>query len=290
MSDPDDLLAQLGELEREYDDEFPHAWEDVVRGKRTAAEVIALREGVDDPEELAALAEVLVPLDAGTRDAWVERLAATLQTSATHASETESAPESAPAPESEPVTTAEPHATVIDLDARRRARITWMTAAGSLLAAAALVVWLSAPGDGPRPPGASALPSFSLTVRNETVHEIRSNPAAPGAIDRYTASSRIHWVVRPERSVEPPLGLRVLAVAEAGEPRRLIDPAGAVKVSARGVLELEGTLGELLPLSLGRWSLRMVVADPAALPADLAALDGGGPWTVSEPYEIELIP
>jgi hypothetical protein len=35
--------------------------------------------------------------------------------------------------------------------------------------------------------------------------------------------------------------------------------------------------------------LRLLVAEPDALPADPAAFDAGGAWAVSE-YEIEVIP
>lgn len=288
MSDSDDLLEQLGALERQYDDAFPHEWEDVVRGDRTAAEVRAARAGIDDPDELEALAQVIRPLDAATRDAWVERLATSLR-APSHASPSHASPSAAADAEDLP---AAEHGDPVSLDARRRARITWMTAAAGLLAAAALALWLR-PHDGARPRGATMLPSFALTVRNETVHEIRSDLAPHDAVDRYQASSHILWVIRPERSVAPPLGLRVLA--EPTEPsaaptaRRLIDP-GDVQVSPQGVIELQGTIDDTLALPLGRWSLHLVVADPAVLPADLEAYDHGGPWTVSEPYVIDVIP
>ena len=75
----DDLLGELGALEREYDDAFPHAWEDVVRGTRSAEEVAAERLAAgDDPDEVAALAEQLAPpCEAqrnAEREAWIDRL------------------------------------------------------------------------------------------------------------------------------------------------------------------------------------------------------------------------
>jgi hypothetical protein len=294
MSEPDELLERLGGLEREYDDAFPHVWEDVVRGDRTAAEARAEREGIDDPRELRALAEVLRPLGAEEREAWVERLAAGL-----------GAPEERPSPasSSEP---AGPVA-VVSLQSRARprprARMVWLGGAGASLAAAALVLWVLRPRDeapGGRVadeavglPEAAALPGFELLVRNETVRENRST-SDPEAVARYQPSSSVHWVIRPERSVAPPLGLRVLAEASSPElrlpQRRLLLDPGAIEVSPRGVIELRGRLEDVLPLAVGRWSLRMVVAAPDVLPAELAAFDAGGAWVVSDAYVIDVIP
>ena len=104
MSEPDDLLERLGGLEREYDDTFPHAWEAVARGERTTADVLAERQGLDDPRELAALAESLRPITPEERAAWVDRLAG----------ET-----AAPA-------------------SRPRGRLVWLATSGAVLAAAGL--------------------------------------------------------------------------------------------------------------------------------------------------------
>ena len=265
MSEPEDLLEQLGELEREHDDAFPHVWEDVVRGDRTTAEALTERQGIDDPEQLRAFAEVLRPLGAEEREAWVDRLAATLD-----------APVPAPVP-------ARP---------RARGRMIWL-AAGASLAAAALVLLVLRPRDeAPVASEAASLPGFELLVRNETVRTIRST-SDPEAIARYQPSSSVDWVIRPGRSVAPPLGLRVLAEASSPEVpppqrKRLLDP-GVIEVSPRGVITLRGTLRDVLPLAAGRWSLRMIVAAPAGLPADLAALDAGGAWVMSEPYVIDVI-
>jgi len=296
MSEPDELLARLGALEREYDDAFPHGWEDVVRGDRTTAEALAEREGIDDPEELRVLAEVLRPLGAEEREAWVERLMAGLR-----------APEDQP----EPASSAESMGPVVVMNLesrpRSRARMLWLSGTGASVAAAALLLWMLRPGD--ESPGAEtddalgvevgdapgvleavALPGFGLVVRNETVRENRSTSGSE-AIARYQASSSIHWVIRPERSVEPPLRLVVLAETSSPElPSRLLIYPNAIEVSPRGVIELRGPLEDVLPLAVGRWSLTMVVARPDALPADLTQFDLGGAWVVTEPYEIEVIP
>ena len=308
MSEPNELLESLGALEREYDEAFPHVWEDVVRGGRTTAEALADREGIDDEAELRALAAVLRPLGAEEREAWVERVAVRL---------------GGPEEPSDPTSSSEPKdpATVVSLEprqrARPRARMLWLQAAGASVAAAVLVLLVLPPRDegageskavegageptaaeGPKTQevsdaaGASetaALPPFELVVRNEIVRGSRS---APEAVARYHPSSRVHWLIRPERPVAPPLGLRIVADTWSPESpplrrRRLIDP-GTIEVSPWGVIELQGELGEMLPL--GRWSLRMLVARPDALPADPLEFDAGGAWVVSEPYEIEVIP
>jgi hypothetical protein len=283
MSEPDELLERLGALEREHDAAFPHAWEDVVRGERTTAEALAEREGIDDPAELRALAEVLRPLGEQEREAWVERLATGSRT-------LEQRP--GPAPSSAP----EGSAAVVSFESRRHPRswMRWLGGTGAFAAAAALLLWVLEPRDeGPGSAELAALPDFELVVRNETVHASRSK-SDPRATARYEPSSSLHWVIRPEHSVDPPLGLRVLADALSPEipssQRRLLLDPGAIEVSPQGVIELRGRLEDALPLAAGHWSLRMLVAKPDALPADLAAYDAGGAWVVSEPYEIEVIP
>jgi len=50
-------------------------------------------------------------------------------------------------------------------------------------------------------------------------------------------------------------------------------------------------MGKALPrLTRGRWSLRMIVAEPGALPADTEAFDRGGAWRTLDEYEIEIVP
>lgn len=260
MSEPDDLLERLGGLEREYDDTFPHAWEDVARGERTTADVLAERQGLDDPRELAALAESLRPITPEERAAWVDRLAG----------ET-AAPASPP-----------------------RGRLVWLATSGAVLAAAGLAMWAWPRSDGPRASAGLALPSFSLEVRNETVHDVRDAAPDESGPDRYQPGSDLHWVIRAEGSVALPLGLRVLAEALSPEippPRRMVVNPGPIEVSEHGVIELRSTMGKALPrLKRGRWSLRMIVAEPGALPADTEAFDRGGAWRTLDEYEIEIVP
>lgn len=282
----DELLHQLGALEREYDDGFPHEWEDVVRGERSAAEVVAARrEAGDDPAEIDALAELLRPTSATEREAWVERAGAALASAGS-----EPGPgiaegggvewESSRAEASE-----REEAEVVSLGERRRGP--WVAAVVALLAAAALVLWLRPRGGAESIPGAGELPSFTLTVRNELVHEVRSGASGTEEVHQYLPQTVVRWVVSPERSVSTSVGIRILAEAEGDAPERhLIDPRATI--SDRGVIEIGGGFGEVLGLSPGRWSLRMIVGE--ALPSDVAELDAGGSWTVVEPaYEIVVV-
>lgn len=260
MSEPDDLLERLGGLEREYDDTFPHAWEAVARGERTTADVLAERQGLDDPRELAALAESLRPITPEERAAWVDRLAG----------ET-AAPASLP-----------------------RGRLVWLATSGAVLAAAGLAMWAWPRSDGPRASAGPALPSFSLEVRNETVHDVRAAAPEEAGPHRYQPGSDLHWVIRAEGSVALPLGLRVLAEElspASPPPQRMVVNPGPIEVSEHGVIALRSTMGKALPsLTRGRWSLRMIVGEPGALPADAEAFDRGGAWRTLDEYEIEIVP
>lgn len=275
MSRTEQLLSDLGALEREYDETFPHEWEDVVRGDRTAQEVMAAREGQDDPEELRALAEVLTPISDEERNAWVDRLAEAVAQPAPNAGDAED-------PAAEP----EAGAQVVSLDERRRSRA-WLAAGATVLIAAALLLWLVPRTQGPAPtePGGVTLPGFSLTVRNETVQEIRSDSTPTEGVAPYLPTSQIDWVIRPERSIAEPVEIRILA---EGASRMLITPQDA-EVSERGVVRLRGTIEDTLGLSPGRWSLRILVGAPASLPDDLEAFDRGGDWIMTDAYGLEVL-
>lgn len=277
----DDLLERLGALERDYDDAFPSEWEDVVRGTRSAEEVSAVRLAAgDDPEEVRALAQQLTPLPRDQREQWLDRLA-----------EQASSPETPATDQSG--SQAESATNVIALD-ERRSTTGWIVAAVGVLVAAALVLWLVPRDGGPTSPGqASTPPGFSLLVRNETVQEIRSadDASSPEATAQYQPTTSVHWVIRPEQSVDATLAVRVLAESEGADnsgERRLLDP-GPVSVSERGVITIRGAFGDVIDVPPGRWSLKLVVAQEA--PADLAALDAGGPWAIVEPaYVVDVIP
>lgn len=284
MNEPDPLLAQLGALEREYDDTFPHEWEDVVRGVATAEQVVAARAGKDDPEELAALAQILTPMDEAERDAWVRRLAPHLQAGRSEGEDAGGAAKDGAA-------------TLVPLRPRR-VSITGLTTALAVAAAAVLVVSLSTMSREPDPAARgsiSELPEFSLVVRNQTVHALRSASASAGGdgVDRYQPRSALHWVIQPARATTRLLGLCVLAQREPGAghdaERRVVRVEG-VRVSEHGALELRGTVHDTLELDPGRWTLRFIVAEPATLPEDPRDYDRGGAWSVTDAYALEIVP
>ncbi len=330
MTEIDDLLGKLGTLEREYDETFPHAWEDVVRGTKTAEQVRREREGIDDPEELDALAAQIQPRSDADREVWIDRLAGMLDRGDAgdgkepggddelsgdqrhrhqldqgeldharphrdgdeHEDDAGSKPNEAVAGSRHADATppSDQGSGVVSLDDRRRRRTTWVVTAVGLVAAAALMLWLVPPQQASTSttPGVE-LPSFSLHVRNETVHAIRKDPAGDRELPRYQAQSRIDWLLRPQHKVSTALVLRVVAIPQDGTDgeRRLIDP-GPTTVSAYGVIGLRGTFGETIGLGQGRWSLRFVMG--VSVPADLAALDAGGPWFTTEPHLLQVIP
>lgn len=242
----DDLLDRLGALERES--RPAAAWDEVLDGRRSAAELVQQRaaEG-DDAEELEALARASAPLDDAERKAWARRLRAAGAVSA------------APPP-------------AIDLAEQRARRSRWGLPGATVLVAVAamLALWSWAR---PTPPAGSQaqalpLPSFSLTVRNDTIDEVRGSGTSHGPA-RYRPTSRVHWMVRPAQPIAGPLELGVVIEAEDGLAC-LARPA-VTRASAEGVLEVRGTIESVLGLTPGTWRIGLVVAAAGELPT--AALD-----------------
>lgn len=245
----DDLLERLGALERE--NRPAAAWDEVLEGRRTAAEVVRQRRAQgDDAEELEALARASTPLDDAERKAWARRLRAAGAAGA-------------------PSTAASPP---IDLAQQRARRSRWSLPSATVLVAAAamLALWSWAR---PTPPvgehaQAIPLPSFSLTVRNDTIDDVRGGGTSDGPA-RYRPSSVVHWMVSPEQPITGPLELGVVIEAEDGLAC-LARPA-VTRASAEGVLEVRGTVQSVLGLTPGAWRIGFVVAAAGALPT--AALD-----------------
>jgi len=73
----DDLLRQLGALEREDEASHPSAWEGVIAGTRSADEARALSEGIDDAD-LERYAALFTPMSDGETNALVHTLQAAL--------------------------------------------------------------------------------------------------------------------------------------------------------------------------------------------------------------------
>lgn len=241
----DDLLEQLGELERAS--RPAAAWDAVLEGRRSAAEVVEQRRAAgDDAEELEALARASAPPDAAERKAWARRLQVARAAAAS------------PAPPPP-----------IDLAQQRARRSRWsLPGLAVLVAVAAVLALWSWPRQAPpvgEPAGASPLPAFSLTVRNDTIDDVRGGGTRRGPA-RYRQASLVHWMVSPEQPVAGPLELGVLVEAEGGLAC-LARPA-VTRTSDDGVFEVRGTVAGVLGLTPGTWRLRFLVAAAGELPTD----------------------
>lgn len=270
------MLEALGELERERTASIPDGLEDYVAGRRSRPEVLA-DQPKEDRERVEAMLDALGPADPGAPKAWATRLSTQLQQRAREGSDSEESASETSASDDAP----------IDLAERRRSRRTAWVVAATAVAAAVLAVLTLSPKRQPTPPSTpgdpatgSTLPTFALTVRDTSVQTIRGEPDLTKPA-RYQPTSQIHWVLSPLRPQDGPLGVRVLATDDQGE-RRLLTPATPRRLD-NGAIELEGRLSQQLELPAGRWTLRFVIGEDASLPADLAALDRGGPWVTAEP-------
>ncbi len=294
----DDLLGQLGALEREDEASRPRAWEDVIAGTRTADEARALSEGIADAD-LDRYAALFRPMDDGETEALVDTLQAALarrdgdatadpgdlleaSTSGEDAldlpppiSLAQRRPPEEASPRDEDVSAGHPAAPLPLADARRSRRA-WLTAAAGLVAfAAAFTLWLR-PVDPPGPGGANTeLSPFSLIVRNETVRFDRSAADDPtGARPRYRRDSTVHWLLSPDDALTQAdsgaLRVRAWASAEGSDaPPRSLPLGDALTISESGVVELRGDFGELFDLPPGLWTIQLAVA-VGELPEGLA--------------------
>jgi len=73
----DELLRQLGALEREDEASHPSAWEGVIAGTRSTGDARALSEGIDDAD-LDSYAALFTPMGDGETEALVDTLQAAL--------------------------------------------------------------------------------------------------------------------------------------------------------------------------------------------------------------------
>ncbi len=262
----DPLLAQLGALERSLEPTRARAWEDVVAGRRDADAVKAERGELDSPEDQARYEQLFQPLAEDETERLVDVLAGAL----------ERGPE-APEPEAReaPISLAERRAQVEELEATPRSRAGWIGGAGLLAAAAAVLLWVrpfSGAGVGDAVVD-EALPGYSLVVRNRSVMEARSADEKAEPTARYRPSSRVHWVLSPERGFAGTVAVAVLARRHGGPARLLRVDAAALERSPEGAVTLRGRLDELLPLSPGEWTLSVLVGAAGALPDAVEAAE-----------------
>ncbi len=303
----DDLLRQLGSVERENEASHPRAWEDVVAGTRTAEEARALSEGLSD-DTLDRYADLFRPMGEEETAALVDTLQAALArgedgdgAGADEGAEAESGRPSGDAPAGlfvvdggrkgeperdrkvRPARSPTPLPPASDSPSVRPSGRAWMTAVAGLVAVAAAFALYLRPADPQAPEGSdTAVSPFSLVVRNETLRFDRSaaEEGDPGAPARYRGDSRIHWLLSPDEALSSAdaRALRIRAWAspdDADEPPRAVNLDRALSISDSGVVELRGTFGDLFALPAGPWTIEIAIA-VGELPETLEQARGEG--------------
>ena len=274
----DPLLAQLGALERSLEPTRAREWEDVVAGRRDAEAVKAERGELDSPEDQALYEQLFQPLAEERTEQLVDALAGALAQGSDAPEAPISLAERRARAESSSSSTSSSSSSSSS-SSPTRSRAGWIGGVGVLAAAAAVLLWVRPfAGDGGGDAVVDeAMPGYSLVVRNRAVMEKRSAPEATAGAEqgdaRYHPSSRIHWVLTPERGVAGEVSVAVLARSDEGSARLLtIDPA-ALERSPEGAVTLRGRLDELLPLAPGRWTLSVIVGATAAMPDAVPAAE-----------------
>ncbi len=253
----EDLLARLGTLQRKRENDL-EALEAVARGTLEPEQLV--RNRVKDGEDEAAARALAAALQPDTD---VERWHAV----AADALEIRTLD---PDASTEPKTAAPP----------RRSNAVWIGAGVLLLVAALALLWF-----GRTAAPQSALPTYEVVVRNETVRPERGESAG-SSVQVYRADSRISWIVRPSTEVEGPISIALVLRGEDGTTRLVAPPLSAIETSAHGVIAVRGRFDEVVQATEGTWSIAFVVG--RELPRDLDALDDGGPWQRTAPMTVEL--
>ncbi|MBV1859662.1 MAG: hypothetical protein KUG77_14710 [Nannocystaceae bacterium] len=252
----DDLLSQLGALQRDRDAD-QEEWEAVARGDVSTATLAEARvAAAADHEQVQQLAAVLEP------NADLERWVEIGLTATRSGSDPTNTTESAPTP-------------------WRRPSVFGWGAAVAVLAAALVLLWATPPAPSPD----AELPAYTLMVRNETIRSQRGHPT-PEAV--YRPSSTTEWVIRPDHATDLAREISILARSEGAAPQLLFPPKHATHITDDGVVQLRGSFGSLVPLQPGRWELQMIVG--SRRPADIAELERGGPWEMTAPTAVNIIP
>ncbi len=270
-------LRELGTVERES--RPAQEWDQVLEGRTSAKEAVERgRARGEDVDTLEALAQASAPLTGAERKAWARRARAALRGAEDPEDPAAAEPDgSARKDPSEPaaddperrIGPPDLSAPPVDLaEQRARRRWGWGTLGGLAAVAAALVLWLRV---GPTPPdpeaAAQALPSFTLVVRNALADEVRG--ADEGTQDGpapYRTNSRVHWTLQPDEPIATALELAAIITGDSTPP--CLTRLAVSRATGEGVLEVRGTLGEVLGLEAGRWDVDLIVARTGALPDD----------------------
>lgn len=145
----------------------------------------------------------------------------------------------------------------------------WLTAAAAV--AAVLVLFLRTPASPP-------LPGYTVAEMDGGIRTQRGEPSAAG-MPVFMPGSRLTLVVKPPQAIADEVEARsFLSDGSRIDPWRPDDVA-----ISRGIVRLEGTLGDELPA--GSWKIWVVVGRPGSIPSDeelMASLRAGrlrdGSW------------
>jgi hypothetical protein len=240
-------------------------WHELAIGALTREQVVAMRQGLESPEELERKLKLFEPPTSEQSDRILQALLERHGSPASKPSADEPRPDEAGSVV--PLRTAQRGTT------RRTGSATAVV--GVLLAAAAvLLVWLVQPT--PRDPGAPAaserLPAFELQLQGGWSGDMRGavDPATDGCDQRYHRERSLSVRLHPSEALRDELSVATHAQPETGEGHWIPSDVLAPRLSSEGVLSIEQPIAEL-GLGVGTWTLTFyIVRDQARL--DLAAL------------------
>ncbi len=225
-------------------DSLPEPWLDFAHGTISAEEAVAAMEGREPPELVERSVALFRPPSAEEEERRLEALLG--------------------AHFAAPV---------------RRLVPRWVLAAGTALAAAALVLVILPP------PRFDAGYALSLSPGYLEERDAPGPVKTVEGVTRYREGQRIELRLRPRAVVEEPVS--AVAFAEAGGQHVAL--RSAVDVNADGVVVITGT-PEALGLAVGRWRLVVVVGPPRHLPEAFEEVqtDADAPYDVVD-AAIEIV-
>jgi hypothetical protein len=248
-------------------------WHELAIGALTREQVVAMRRGLESPEELERKLALFEPPTPEQSDRILQALLARPGSPASKPSADQPGTHEPRSDEDDsvvPLRTAERSTT-------RRAGST-TTVVGVLLAAAAvLLVWLVRPAPDPEAPATpERLPAFELQLQGGWSGDMRgtdtADPATDGCDQRYHRERSLSVRLHPSEAFGDELSVATHAQPETGEGHWIPSHVLAPRLSSEGVLSIEQPIAEL-GLGVGAWTLTFyVVRDEARL--DLAALRG----------------